>query len=244
MRSLVFCFLSLLLFDSCHRKSDAPNTADDFLAAWIDSSVAPGVDFFRFATGNWMKNNPIPDAERRWGIGNLVQEEVYAKLRSLSEEAASDAAAPAGSNRQRIGAFWSSGMDSATIESLGLEPLKKELESIDAIKDINSLRTVLARQQMIGVSPLFDMAVYQDEMNSEQFTLHLYQGGLGLPDRDYYFNNDARTKGIREEYVRHISTILNLSGFTATRAASSAQSIMKFETALAKTSRKLEDLRD
>ena len=246
-RTLLF-ILSLttgaVFFSSCGKKSTANNTQDDFLVQWIDSSVSPGTDFFKFATGNWMKENPIPDAERRWGIANLVRDEIYTKLKDINEQAAADQQAPAGSNRQRIGAFWASGMDSTAIESLGLSPLKDELNRIDAIKTVDDVMKTIAVQQRIGGSPLFSAAIYQDEMNSEKVTLHLYQGGLGLPDRDYYFNTDSRTANIRKEYITHLEKMFKLLGDHDEAATANAGAVMKLETSLAKVSRKLEDLRD
>lgn len=235
---------TVLFFTACGKRTTDANSQDDFLAQWIDTTVRPGDDFFKYATGNWMKNNPIPDAERRWGIGNLVQEEIYEKLLTINKEAAADLNAPAGSNLQRIGAFWASGMDSATIDSLGLTPLQPELARIDAIKSTSDLLKVIARQQIIGGSPLFSMTPYQDEMNSEKVTLHLYQGGIGLPDRDYYFNTDERTKTIRGEYQQHLSRMFMLMGDDGMKANINAAAVMKLETSLAKFSRKLEDLRD
>jgi putative endopeptidase len=248
MKKLFSLFVALaatiFLFNACGKRTSETNTQDDFLAQWIDTSVSPGDDFFRYATGNWMKNNPIPDAERRWGVANLVQDEIYEKLLNINREAAADEKAPAGSNRERIGAFWTSGMDSTTIDSLGIAPLQPELERIDAIKTTNDLLKVIARHQVIGGSPLFSMAPYQDEMNSEKVTLHLYQGGIGLPDRDYYFNTDSRTKTIRGEYQQHLSRMFMLMGDDGMKANINAAAVMKLETSLAKVSRKLEDLRD
>lgn len=246
---LPFGFLSValasgLLLGSCTSSVTDSGKQDDFIAAWIDTSLRAGDDFFRYATNNWMKANPIPDAERRWGIGNLVQEEVFAKLKGVSEEAAADLASPEGSNRQRIGAFWSSGMDSARIDALGLTPLREELAAIDAIKGQPDLIKVIARHQIIGGSPVFDFVPYQDEMNSERVVLHLNQGGIGLPDRDYYFNTDTRTVTIREAYLAHLSRMFQLMGEDAAAAGHHATSTMKLETALAQVSRKLEDLRD
>jgi putative endopeptidase len=242
-------YLSVLLFaglllNACKSSVKDSEIQDDFIAAWIDTTLHPGDDFFRYATNNWMKANPIPDAERRWGIGNLVQEEVFAKLKGISEEAAADLTATDGSNRQRIGAFWSSGMDSATIDSLGISPLREELSAIDAIAGPKDLVSVVARHQIIGGSPLFQLAPYQDEMNSEKVVLHFYQGGIGLPDRDYYFNTDQRTVTVRKEYLIHLVNMFRLMGEDSSTALRHANSTMKLETALAQVSRKLEDLRD
>ncbi|MFM2206633.1 MAG: hypothetical protein RL213_608 [Bacteroidota bacterium] len=249
MKHLLSASLSIALctssFISC-TPSDAGKAGaqDDFLADWIDTTIRPGNDFFRYATNNWMKGNPIPDAERRWGIGNLVQEEVFSKLRTISEEAAADMSAQEESNRGRIGAFWSSGMDSVMIDSLGLSPLSEELAAIDAISNTADLLRVVAHHQIIGGAPVFSLVPYQDEMNSEKVTLHFYQGGLGLPDRDYYFNTDTRTAEVRKEYGMHLSRMFLLMGDEPMKANRSAFSVMKLETSLAGASRKLEDLRD
>ncbi len=233
-----------LQFLACSNRPTGDTTQDDFLVQWMDTSVDPGDDFFRYATGNWMKNNPIPDAERRWGIANLVRDEIYTKLLTISEEAAADKAATAGSNRERIGAFWASGMDSAVIEARGLDPLKEELAAIEAAKTAADIMKLVARYQIISGSPMFQLAPYQDEMNSEKVTLHLYQGGIGLPDRDYYFNNDERTVKIRREYLEHLSRMFMLMGVDPMQSNIQAAAVMKLETSLAESSRKLEDLRD
>lgn len=222
----------------------ADNTADDFLFQWIDSTVKPGDDFFKFATGNWMKNNPIPSTERRWGIANLVRDDNYSKLKAICEDAAADVNAVKGSNRQKIGDFWAAGMDSVRIDSLGLTPLRQELDKITSIKDISELMSVVAEHQITGGSPLFQIGIYQDEMNSNVYTFHLYQGGYGLPDRDYYFNTDKRTANIRKEYILHLARMFMLLGDDPMKANINSMVVMKLETALAKASRKLEDLRD
>lgn len=232
-------------FYSCDsKKSVSENTADDFIVEWIDTTVNPGDDFFKYATGAWMKNNPIPDAERRWGIANLIRDEIFDKLLTLSEEAAADTNAPAGSNRQRIGAFWSSGMDSVTIESRGLEPLKEELDRINAIASPADVMKTIARHQVFAGSPMFGLSIYQDEMNSEKMAVHFNQGGIGLPDRDYYLNADKRTAELRNKYVEHLSRMFMLMGDDPMKANLNAAAVMKLETALAKASRTLEDLRD
>ncbi len=226
-------------------KTDLTNVKqDDFLFQYIDSSVKPGDDFFKFATGTWMKENPIPSSERRWAVSNLVQNDIYDKLLALSNEAAANKEAAKGSNTQRIGDFWSTGMDSATIETQGLTPLNAQFEMINNIKTKQDVMNTIAQFQMYVGSPLFAAAIYQDEMNSTQYTLHFYQGGIGLPDRDYYFNTDARTTNIRKEYKDHLKQMFLLMGDDEKKAASNAIAVYKIEEDLAKASRKLEDLRD
>ena len=219
-------------------------TQDDFLFQYIDSTVKPGNDFFKFATGTWMKNNPIPSSERRWGIANLVRNDIYDKLLNLSNEAAADLKAADGSNAQKIGAFWSTGMDSVTIEAQGLSPLKTQFDKIEAIKTKQDVLNAIAEFQIYAGSPLFSAAIYQDEMNSNKYALHFYQGGIGLPQRDYYFNTDARTENIRKEYKEHLTKMFQLLGDDSKKAAANSQTVYKIEEDLARASRKLEDLRD
>src|SRR4029079_1599607 len=117
-----------------------------------------------------------------------------------------------GSNAQMIGDFWSTGMDSVKIDEQGITPLKSEFDKIDAIKTKEDLVRTICEFQVYAGSPLFSPAIYQDEKNSEKFALHFFQGGIGLPDRDYYFNKDLRTQNIRKEYKEHIKKMFILLG--------------------------------
>jgi len=209
----------------------------------MDSTVSPADDFFMYACGGWIKKNPIPGNEKSWGIWSLVQEETYNRMRKVSE-AAAGAASPSGSNQQKIGDFYFAGMDTVNIDKLGLAPLNDELKRIDGINDMRSLSAVIALYHTYGVSPVFSSYIYQDEKMSEKQALHFNQGGIGLPDRDYYFNADARTVNIRMEYVKHLEAIFRLMGDDSVAAAANAAVVMKMETAMAKASRKLEALRD
>ena len=236
-----------MVFAACnnHPKVElAKVSQDDFLFQYIDSTVKPGDDFFKFATGTWMKNNPIPSSERRWGIANLVRNDIYDKLLNLSNEAAADGKAADGSNAQKIGAFWSTGMDSSIIEAQGLLPLKAQFDKIDGIKTKQDVLNVMAEFQIYAGSPLFSASIYQDEMNSSKYALHFYQGGIGLPQRDYYFNTDERTANIRKEYKDHLTKMFQLLGDDSKKAAANSQTVYKMEEDLARASRKLEDLRD
>lgn len=226
---------------ACQNNNAQPPRAD-VLASHIDSTVKPGDDFFLYANGGWIKNNPIPEEESRWGIGNMVNEELYKRVLAINEKAVADAAA--GGNAQKLADFWLSAMDTVSIEKAGIEPLQPELEKINTLKDIPSLMQLVADWQMKGISPGFSAFIFQDSKNSEQMALYLYQGGLGLPNRDYYFNTDARTTQIRHEYVQHLGKMFRLLGDDSSSAASQAATVMKLETRLARASRKLEALRD
>jgi putative endopeptidase len=229
---------------ACNPSGKNKNGNDkDLIATNLDTTVAPGDDFFMFANGSWIKKHPIPASESNWTIGKEVNDEIYARLRKLSEDATKTQAAK-GTNEQKIGDFFFSGMDTVTIEKQGIQPLQAELNLIENIKAPAEILNVVARQQTMGIGSLFGMYVEQDEKNSEKMALHLYQGGLGLPNRDYYFNTDSRTTNIRKEYLNHLQKMFQLMGQDEATAKISAGQVMKLETSLAKASRKLEDLRD
>jgi putative endopeptidase len=229
---------------SCNNKtkSAGPGKADA-LASNLDTTVSPGEDFFQYANGGWIKNNPIPAEQSAWGIGNLVIEENLKRLREISEKAAASNAAK-GSSEQKIGDFWTMAMDSARIEADGLKPLQPMLDKVNAITDVKSLVATVAELKKAGSSTLFSDYITQDDKNSEVMTYKLWQGGIGLPEREYYFKADSATVKIREAYVKYITDMLTMSGDDPTAAATAAKNILALETKLAQSSRKLADLRD
>jgi putative endopeptidase len=248
MRYFLQLMLAAFCFSSCNQNSKVASsskdsTKPDVVAANMDTTVDPSQDFFMYANGGWIKRNPIPSDQGGWSIANLVVEENLKRLREISEKAATANAAK-GSNEQKIGDFWKSGMDSAKIESLGLKPLQPFLDKINAINDVHSLVQTSAELKKIGSSTLFSDFVTQDDKNSEVMTFKLWQGGLGLPEREYYFKNDSTTSNIRKQYVNYITKILTMAGDDSVKAAAEAKNILALETKLATSSRKLEDLRD
>ncbi|GAC1587629.1 MAG: M13 family metallopeptidase [Hymenobacter sp.] len=224
-------------------KTASSGEKPDLLHAALDTTVAPGNDFFAYANGTWLKNNPIPASESNMGIGKKVQDEVYARLRQTSLAAAA-AGAPAGSNQQKIGDFWAVGLDSVKADKLGYSPIKPELDRIAGMKGVAEVPGVAAHEITLGVHALIGPRVGQDDKNSDRMVLYLRQSGLGLPNRDYYFNTDSRTKNVRAEYVKHVANTFRLLGQDSAAARANAQRVMTLETALAKSSRKLEALRD
>ena len=233
----------LIAFSAASTLYSQQKEKGDFLTDAMDTTVDPGVDFFKYATGTWMKENPIPPSERRWGLANLVNEETYSRLKGILQEASSTHSTE-GSNKQKIGDFYFTGMDTITIEKQGLSPVQPELDMIAAIKNRTDLFATVALLQKEGAGVMFGMFVDQDAKNSEQWALYLWQGGLGLPNRDYYFRDDARTENIRKEYKIYLANILELSGDNEAQANSEDNVIYKIENFLADSSRKLEDLRD
>ena len=242
MKALYTPWLSLALVMAACNHSDTSAKAD-FLTADIDSTVRPGDDFFSFANGGWIKRTPIPAEESGWGLGNLVEEEIYHRLQKVNEDAAAQHAAE-GTITQKIGDLWYSGMDSADIDKQGLEPLKSELASIQAMAGPKDITMATAAFHLIGVNVLFSDYVAQDDKNSSQMAFQLSQGGLGMPNRDYYFNTDARTRAVRMAYQDFLIGTFRQLGADDAAAAKRAMAVAQLETALAKASRKLADLRD
>jgi putative endopeptidase len=216
----------------------------DVVAANIDTSIDPGDDFFSYANGTWLKANPIPASESNWGIGKLVDEDLYTKLRAISERAAANTSAVPGSDERKVGDFWDMAMDQTRADALGIKPIEAQLAHIDAIKDRAGVLDLAFALQRENLDPFFSFGIAQDEKASDVMAVYLAQGGLGLPDRDYYFGTEAGTVKARAAYVLHLGNVLKLLGADTASAVSRAQAIMAFETSLAKVSRPLAQLRD
>jgi putative endopeptidase len=246
MRKLFFLSLlsivTIMAISSCNPSKKDQGT--DALASHIDSTVKPGDDFFLYANGNWFKQNPIPSSEQNNGIWQLIQDTINGQIRKVCESSAAIKDAEKGSNKQKIGDFFYSGMDSSSLNKKGISDLKSDLEMIDAIKDINGIVKAAAYIQTVAGSPLFDFYVGQDDKNSSKIAVFIYQGGLSLPDRNYYFDTDQRAVAVRQKFITHLENMFSIMGYTADKAKTAAAKFMKLETAIAKTSRKREDTRD
>jgi len=232
---------AVALFAACNQPSQNTPKADIIMAD-MDTTVNPANDFFDYANGGWIKKNPIPADETAWGIGELVQKELYARLLHINEEALKKNERTG--TGQQIGDFWYSAMDTVAIEKNGDTPLKDELDKIAALKTPQDVMTQAAHMHTYGANVFFDEGVSQDTKNSDMEAYYMSQGGLGMPNRDYYFNTDARTMKVREAYPKYLASMLQLMGNDAATAQQKAAKILALETTLAKSSRKLEDLRD
>jgi putative endopeptidase len=240
---LILAILLLITFLSTPMIHSQEKVNGDFLTNAMDTTIDPGDNFFEYATGTWMKENPIPASERRWGLANLVNEETYNRLKGILQEAAANQY-PEGTSRQKIGDFYFTGMDTVTIEKKGLSPVQPELDKINSINTKKDLFETVAYLQKEGVSAMFGLFVEQDTKNSEQYALYIWQGGLGLPNREYYFRDDARTQNIRNEYKTHLANMLELEGYPKSEAEMENNKIFQLDNFLADSCRKLEDLRD
>jgi len=202
----------------------------------LDRSVSPTQDFYQFAVGSWVKNNPIPDDQTRWGSFTILAEENNKQLRKIVESAAANKNWEKGSAQQKIGDFYATGMDSARIERDGYKPIVPELKAIDALKNKKDFVKLLAEEHLSGNGALFSFFVSDDAKKSSVMAPYLSQGRLGLPDVEYYTKNDSRSKEIRYKYLKHVANMFRLIDVPEETAAMYAQTIMKIETDLAKSS--------
>lgn len=210
----------------------------------MDTTVSPGSDFYQYVNGNWMKNNPIPATKSRYGAFDKLDEDNDAKLHELVLEISKKTGLKKGSNEQKVSDFFASGMDSGKIDKLGAQPVKPFLDKINGITDTKSFSEVAGYMQMSGISPFFYFFGDQDSKHSENIIPWIYQDGLGLPDRDYYFEKEDRFVKIRSEYIRHIEKMFGLLGEKGAVSKKNAELVMKMETNLAKASMTLLEQRD
>ncbi len=210
----------------------------------MDTTIRPGDDFFMYANGTWLKNNPIPGTETRWGSFNELQENNFKALHELLDAAAANKNAKVGSADQKVGDLYRSGMDSTAIDKAGIAPLNDVLKRIDGITDANSLMNEVALMQTQGIGQLFGFYVSPDDKNVTKQISQFFQAGLGMPDRDYYFNKDERTSKIREAYQQYLVKMFTLINGDSTTAKKDAADVYKLETSLAGASMTRVDMRD
>ncbi len=243
----IILFASATLFFACNssdKTNENESTFIDPVTAHIDSSISPGENFFLFANNGWFKSHPIPSSEKSNGIFRTIQDTINESIRKICESSSADSKAAKGSNKQKIGDFYFSGMDTTTIEKVGINPLKPLFSKIDEIKNNKDVINTVAYLYTQGIPSTFGFTVTRDEKNAAAYTVYLSQSRLGLPDRDYYFNTDERNTTIKNEYLKHLDAMLNLIGMDKALAKKGSEQIFKLESALAKSSRKMEDLRD
>jgi putative endopeptidase len=241
IKILGIVFLFLFAVPVCSAQS---NQSVDPLVSHIDPSVKAGDDFFLYANGTWFKNHPIPADQQSYGIFQIIQDTINAQIRTLCESSASLKAVKHGSDKQKIGDFFASGMDSAALNKRGIADLQEDIAKIEAVHDLKDLLRITAYLQSVAGSPLFAFGVGQDDRISSKHAILLWQGGLSLPDRNYYFDTDARAAGIRTKYAEHLTRMFIHIGCDTAKARLSAGTVVKLETALAQASRKREETRD
>jgi putative endopeptidase len=202
----------------------------------LDKTCKPCEDFYRYASGEWLAKNPVPAAYPSWGRFNELAERNRELLHQILEGAAANNKASAGSNERKIGDFYASCMDEKQINAAGAKPLDTEIARIDGIRSTGELQEEIARLQGMGVRAVFEFGSTQDAKNSSQVIGSAEQGGLGLPDRDYYTKTDDKSKQIRQQYEEHVAKMLALAGVDEAKAATEAKAIVELETRLAEAS--------
>jgi putative endopeptidase len=213
-----------------------------FSTNYIDRSVDPTVDFYRFACGQWLQKNPVPSDKSRWAGFDELQERNYHLIRGLLTQAAADSSALARSPARQIGDFYRSAMDTNRLEQLGVKPIASDLGRIAEVSSVEEGLRLVGDLHRRGVNVLFDSAVSPDPKNSTVYALLLWQGGLGLPDRDYYLTDGFKPQ--REQYRQHVASMLQLLGDDSEAAGRAAEAILALETEMAKSSRTRTELRD
>ena len=209
----------------------------------IDSSFLPCEDFEKFAVGNWLKNNPVPESESRWGSFNVLNDQNEIQLRAIVDEAAKSKSKK-GTALQMVGDFYTSALDSTTANELGIQPLLPYLSKIDAITNYEEMVQTSVENRKIGSGSLVSYYVGVDSKNSTQYITYISQGGLGLPDKTYYTPSDDRGKNILLEYEKYITRLFVLAGEDSVLAHTKAASILKIESELAKNSMDRVERRD
>jgi putative endopeptidase len=198
----------------------------------LDPAVRPQDDFFRYSQGKWLKDVEIPGDRASWGAFNVAQDTVEKQIRTVIEQAAQDKSAKPGSDNQKMGDFYTSYTDLERRNALGLAPLKADLARIAALKDKTSVAALAARFERIGAGSPVNMGVRQDNRDSTRYIVGISQGGLGLPNRDFYLQDEARIADTRAKYLAHVEKMLSLAGHK--NAAAEAKAVVALETELAK----------
>ena len=227
-------------------KSFAQSKAMIFIdPANMDKSLRPGDDFYNYAGGTWMKNNPVPAKETRWGSFNILRDFNANAVNKVIETAVADKKAAPGSVTKRVADFYSAGMDTVTIEKRGYTPIKNMLQEVAAINSKAGIQKMIARLRVDGAgSPLYGFSVGQDRKNVEVMIPQLSQGGTTLPDRDYYLKNDGRNPQIQDAYKKYISTLFSLTGSSSAVAQQNAVTVFNLEKQLAAAQMSRVEMRD
>ncbi len=205
--------------------------------AAMDKTADPCVDLYQYACGGWMKNNPIPPDQARWSVYGKLANDNQRYLWGVLEEAAKPTANRT-ATQKLIGDYFAACMDEAAIDKLGIKPLQSDLDAINSLKSVDEIAGWLGKQHLAfqGSGMMFGFGSEQDAKNAQETIAAAAQGGLSLPDRDYYLTDDARSKDLREKYVAHVTKMMELAGDAPEKAAAEAKAILEIETALAKAS--------
>ena len=202
----------------------------------MNLSVKPGNDFYGYVEGAWIKSHPVPADKARYGEFQIVDDRTYDRVKKIVDSAANNTSAPEGSLDQKIGEFYRVGMDNATLEKQRLDPIKDKLKMIDNISNTSEVQAVSTQMMDYGMDPFFSMYAAPDKKNSRVMIATITQGGLGLPDRDFYFRQDNDSIKTRAQYLTHVAKMFVFLGDSPKIAENNAKTVMTIETRLANAS--------
>src|SRR5690348_13121431 len=232
----VFCFMALSIASFAQSASSpSAKPGPGFSIENIDKSIDPCVDFYQYACGNWIKNSEIPADRASWQSFSELNESNLEIERKILEKAAAGGTGRSAVD-QKIGDLYGSCMDEKAADSKGLAPLKPELDRIAAVKDKAGMIDEIAHIHLIGPNPLFNFYSNSDLHNADQVIAYIDQGGLSLPDRDYYVKDDPDKVEMRKHLADYVSSVFTLSGQSPEKAATSADTVLAVETLLAAAS--------
>lgn len=246
MKQLLIGATALLFVAACGSSTEDPAQTEPALVSgidveYIDTTVKPGDDFFAYVNGGWLANNEIPADRSRYGTFAVLRDEAQANVKTIIEKSASGDFA-IGSDEQKVGDLYRSFLDWDTRNVRGVEPLQAELDRIDSIADYDDLAVYFAETSKRGLSAPFDIGQYADFKDPNTYMIYAWQGGIGLPDREYYTLEDDKSVVLREKYVAHIEKMFELAGFD--NGAEASKTIMALETRIAKEHKLKEETRD
>src|SRR6478672_4295603 len=227
IRNLLLLSSFLFIVFSCNQKNSVTESTNLLDKTGIDKTVRPQDDFFNYVNGTWIKKTEIPASESSWGAGAILYQNTQQNIRNLLDSSA-QLNAPKGSNEQKVGDFWASAMDSAGTEQKGFSPLQGDMQRIAGIASLNDVLHEVTTEYNMSVGAMFSFYANQDDKNSEQIVAHFDQGGLGLPNKDYYTKKDSATVSIRNAYLNYIAKIFTLAGDSST-GKQAAETVMKIE---------------
>lgn len=248
LRNIVWLAVPLTMAAACKNKTPMESEVITkrtvfFDKASMDTTVSPGENFFQYASGNWIKNTEIPPSEAAWGSFYTLADENQKNIKKLLEETAKKQN-PQGSTEQKVVDLFSSGMDTVTIDKLGYQPIKPLLSKIESVKNYKQLLDVAGDSYKDGQGFLLGFWVGPDDKISTKNAANFSQTGLGMPNRDYYFDTDSATQNIRKEYVKYIVSLLTLTGTEQATAIKQAMDILVLETKIAQSHATPTELRD
>jgi putative endopeptidase len=233
----------IILATACTNKTTKNEVKPDFTDNTMDMSVNPGENFYLYANGTWKQNNPLPEDKSRYGSFDVLREKARKDVNNLLSDVVSKTH-KLGTPAQKISDLYNIGMDTLRLEKEGISVIMPELDKIDAIKSSKDVCKQIAYMHKMTIGTVFGLGGGADQKDSNKVTAFVGQGGIGLPDREYYLSDNKRMLEIRNAYLKHITTMFTLCGVDAKKAATDAKTVIAFETRLAKASMTREDRRD